>query len=192
MRTQVQNHTIPLNTKLPWLIPGRFFILMETSEPVNVYFIKASTVTGQALGIEAPFSIGPVEGVGFDGIHIETVSGAVHTVKMGIGTDPMDYQRLAGGVSVSRGNVIANDTVTVDATVGGTLIAAANSGRAGLTIANTHATEILYLGASGVTVANGFPVGPGATAEITRAPEAALYGIRSGADIDVRKFEEKD
>ena len=64
----------------------------------------------------------------------------------------------------------------------------------GWLLKNTHASEILYIGGTGVTVAAGFPIDPGAVfspdapshASLLGRPEDRLFGISPSATISVR------
>lgn len=57
-------------------------------------------------------------------------------------------------------------------------------------VQNTDATITLYVGGSGVTTAQGFPVLAGATVKLGElGADDALYGITSSGSIDVRVLE---
>ena len=79
-------------------------------------------------------------------------------------------------VNESHQNLSTN-AVSVDDTVGGTLIAAsALSGRKRLMIQNLG-NKAIYIGASGVTTSTGIRVASGANAEFMLEEAASLYGI---------------
>jgi hypothetical protein len=52
-----------------------------------------------------------------------------------------------------------------------------------LTVKNTHATELMYVGPTGVTTANGFILSGGATITVEVEPGDVLYGIRGGTAV---------
>lgn len=83
------------------------------------------------------------------------------------------------GASLNHGAATVNTTAT--------LIRAASSARQSLAIQNRGLTSI-YLGGSGVTVANGLEVMPGAVADVN-GTSAAIYGITASGSCDVRYFE---
>jgi hypothetical protein len=65
----------------------------------------------------------------------------------------------------------------------------------GYLLINTHGTNVLYLGGTGVTTGTGFPIQPGQTFSpgqishlslTAKASDIRLFGIASGAGTDVR------
>jgi hypothetical protein len=75
--------------------------------------------------------------------------------------------------------------ITVDTTVGGTLITRGQGDTGALgtsdfsaTIKNTHATATVYLGGSGVTTATGYPLAAGDVIDLgDLGTDDAVYGI---------------
>ena len=83
--------------------------------------------------------------------------------------------------------LIGHNTVTVSSTA--VVIVAANSKRTSLIIQNRHATDTLFVGATGVTIANGLGIAAGLSMTFVNV-QAAIFGIRgASADIDVRYLE---
>lgn len=80
-------------------------------------------------------------------------------------------------------------------TVGTTAVQLSGTEHPGWVLINTHATNVLYLGGTGVTTGTGFPIQPGQTFSpgrisheslTSKASDIRLWGIASGADTDVR------
>lgn len=78
-------------------------------------------------------------------------------------------------------------TVTTSATaiVPNSLISAANGGTT-FEVYNADGSAAVNLGGSGVTTANGIPLGAGASKVMFLAPGQELYGIASSGTIEVR------
>ena len=68
------------------------------------------------------------------------------------------------------------------------LPAAALANRRSLLIVNNSATVTLYIGATGVTTADGLPIGPGGSVQIDAGPTLTVYGV-TGSACDVRILE---
>lgn len=104
----IDDYTVPAGAELPLMFSGKFFMLMESTYPVNIYVIKNRSRVGKALnvrqGVRQPISIG------FDGIIIESVNGLAQPVKVAISDDATDYALLTGDVSVN-GNVTTQDYI---------------------------------------------------------------------------------
>lgn len=93
------------------------------------------------------------------------------------------------------GTSVLHGTVTVDTTTsGGEVIVAGRSGRRSLALANTDGSDTVWIGGTGeagtnLTIANGFPLGPGQTITFTDFI-GAVYGIvDTGDSADVRYLE---
>jgi hypothetical protein len=80
-----------------------------------------------------------------------------------------------------------NATNQISVTSSGVLIIAANAARAGVIITNPSATLTVYIGTSGVTTGNGFPLGPGAN--VTLPVVSDVYGITSSTSVTVGYLE---
>jgi hypothetical protein len=78
--------------------------------------------------------------------------------------------------------------VAPDATVGGTSLIAANANRRRVTLVNDGGVTV-YLGATGVTAAAGFPLDPGAVYS-TSEFLGALFAITASGTGAVRVMEE--
>jgi hypothetical protein len=58
-----------------------------------------------------------------------------------------------------------------------------------LTVRNSHATDALYVGPTGVTTSNGFGIAAGGVVKFELTPGAVLYGLRgSSNDITAHVF----
>jgi len=97
------------------------------------------------------------------------------------------------------GSLLTQSAVTVDTTVGGTVIAAANGDRDAVIIRNNgdDGGVIVYIGGSGVTVADGTPLENGAAAGVPGASltirgSAEVRGIVSAGSQEVRVLEVAD
>lgn len=68
------------------------------------------------------------------------------------------------------------------------VIVDARTTRKSVVVANEHASNVLYVGGSGVSTANGLRVDPGESVDFNDF-NGAVYGVASGADTDVRFLE---
>ena len=106
-----------------------------------------------------------------------------------IAKDPQQFRvdnpPVAQLATSALGATLNNAAVTV--TTSATLIRAANGGRQSLALQNRGTTSI-FLGNSGVTVANGFELMPNAIIDVTGI-SAAIYGIALSGACDVRLLE---
>jgi len=96
---------------------------------------------------------------------------------------------ISGGdpINQKKGDTLGNGSVVVGTTEGEIL--AEDTTRLSVIIYNNHATNILYVGTTGVTTANGLPVLPDASLALETG--AQIKGIASAAGTDVRYIEEK-
>ena len=78
--------------------------------------------------------------------------------------------------------------VSVGATVGGTLISAANNARTTITVTMTGTTDV-YLGESGVTTSTGDLLNGVKGVSKTFSTTAAVYGITSSGSVTVSVLE---
>lgn len=101
------------------------------------------------------------------------------------------WATIVGGTPIATATTIAHNAVTVDTTVGGTQIVAARADRKRVFIQGDD-TVVVYVGVSGVTVANGYPlVGDGITSPgVVLETTAAVYGIVASGSQAVRYLEE--
>lgn len=100
----------------------------------------------------------------------------------GTQADPVYVIEEGGGGSAT----LTGATVTIGATAA--VIVAAKASRASIVVQNVHATNVLYVGPSSVTTANGLRLNPGESIEFTDYT-GAIYGIASAAGTDVRYLE---
>jgi len=106
-----------------------------------------------------------------------------------------EYDSATGGSrpEVTERNLKSFDTLAhnqVTVTNSATQIVAARTTRARVvTIINTHATDTLYVGGSGVTTGNGFPLVAGASKVWTNT--AAIYGIRGSSNNITAAYDEE-
>jgi len=87
-----------------------------------------------------------------------------------------------------RGATLNHNQVSIATTA--TVIVARSNNTGRTTIKNLHATEDVFLGGSGVTTSNGFPLEPGEAMSIESM--AAIYGIVASGTATVAYFQEAD
>jgi hypothetical protein len=125
----------------------------------------------------------------FDSIQVEWDATAGVTAYLFVSRGPggleLDAPPAKQLVTSAVGTTLASAAVTVGLTA--TLIAAADSLRQSLVVKN-NGSNTVYLGGSGVTVAQGLPLAAGEAFTLSETT-AALYGIASVA-TEVRKLAE--
>ncbi len=92
--------------------------------------------------------------------------------------DPVDQVTFAKG-ALSTGAVVVTNAA------GGTLIVAADTARTNLLLINTG-TQILYVGAFGVTTATGIPIQPQGGWLSDDVSTSAYWGIVAAGNVNVR------
>lgn len=95
--------------------------------------------------------------------------------------------RLRATVSTDAASIPAGfQTGQVSVTSSGILIAAADSSRTFLDIANTSATDAVFIGAQGVTTTTGHRIAPGGSFTLdARLSTAAIYGVVASSAVTV-------
>jgi hypothetical protein len=84
-------------------------------------------------------------------------------------------------------NQLANDSVSVGNTE--VAITAALASRRKMLVQNVDNSKPCYVGATGLSTADGLRLGPGAALEIELDAGATLYGITASGTVDVRVLE---
>lgn len=190
MSFDIRDHTIPAGGMLPIQETGKYFVLLEAGGNVNVTFKRANSTIGNALNIDAPFSIGPMLD-GMTGVELTAVSGAETVVKIGITDDPVDYLRVSGVVSINTGSTASVSKVTAS-NVSDVLLAA-DATRRSAVIINTSTTDTVYIDTAAAVAGTGFPIYPRQSVTIDKAPQSAWNVIRGGTNnVDLRIIEEND
>lgn len=128
----------------------------------------------------------------FNKVVVTNTAAVTQTIKIGISDGPIDDNRLVGQIDITGGiRQAGNRAVDHGAATVGTsavLIAAENTSRNSILVQNLGAADI-YIGGSGVTVANGLRVGKdGGSMSVTT--QTAIYARSASAGNDVRYFEE--
>jgi hypothetical protein len=186
-----------------------YFRVMDAADPVDVSFFVNGRVIMTAKDVGGGMWAKPAGG--FDRVDI-TNGGVPQTVRVAVSNGDAGYDTAALSVSgavevtndvgnplpVTVGNLPAvqavkdvdaasvTDAAPVTVGVAATLIAAASAGRRALRITN-RGTDLVYLGSSGVTLANGaIAIGPGETYHEELAAAVAWYGISATAGQSVR------
>lgn len=101
-----------------------------------------------------------------DPLFVSSVSGGA---QQGSATNPT-FEKSIGADNVATGQGASSLSPTA-----ATQVVAARAGRRSVTITNITGTQPVYIGASGVTVANGFFLAGTVGASITVATSAALF-----------------
>ena len=114
------------------------------------------------------------------------------TITLNIGDGQFIDNRIAGAFTISGGVQLAGNTSMSSsaATVGvaSAQLLAANATRASVLIQNNSPANEIYIGAIGVSVANGIKLGAGGSMTINT--KGAIHAISLVAGIDVRLLEE--
>ncbi|MBZ0105529.1 MAG: hypothetical protein K8H84_07840 [Sulfuricella denitrificans] len=167
-------------------IPGRYFRILNSSSPVDVTFFKNGSPGLKAEAVESGYYAIPREW--FDGVEITSAS--AQTIKIGISDGDGGYDSSVITTSALLAATI-NDAAPVVVGVAATLLLAADTARMGARFYNAGAADV-YLGGSGVTVANGaIKITPGSLWIEDNAAPGAWYGISGTAAQSVRVQEVK-
>lgn len=178
-------HSETINGAKDFYLPGQYFRLLETVNPVNVELYSKAGEVSKAVQVEAGYF---VRLNGFDRVRITT--GASEAVKFVYGDGSAGYDRLFASVTISDVSIDAGDTLTNSVVVVGTaaaVLAALNAARGGLVVQN-EGPAVIYLGGAGVTTANGISLAPGEKFT-SPSPRAALSAISATAGNNVRVLE---
>lgn len=138
---------------------GNFFMLVSTSSPVDVTFIKGGAPLFTALQVEAgykAFRLGDHADLYFDAIEILSTVG--QTIKYGLSVEEGGYDRSVGSVTATmvQGTTVAESSVTCPVADTEYTAAAANSSRKVVRFYNpsTNTGEIVVYGTPGTSRAN--------------------------------------
>lgn len=163
--------------------PGRFFMLTDTSAPLDVEFIKSQSLTREkASEVEEGYqskpdpTLGPEVDQSFDGIRL--TSPTAQTVQYAISARSGDYTKIGINVEIEQPNTIrtvADITVSTTAVV----VLAADSNRKHGTIRNTSANNIRLGDQANVAAGRGYQLRGGEF--YTHDGTDALYAVREGA-----------
>lgn len=180
---EVRSLTLQAGVRTAVPSPGRFFMLIETSSPIDVEFQKnRSTNREKGRDVEAgyksfpdPTQPGDALIQSFDGVVF--TSAAAQTIRYAISDRQGDYARVAQTVFVTNPTGLLS---TADVVVGAAaaVIIAANASRRSLLLVNNGGQPI-RVGDSSITAARGILLVAGAS--LTLNTTGAVYGIREGA-----------
>lgn len=97
----------------------------------------------------------------------------------------MANEDVGAALARSFGAATKSTPVTTSVTTGATLILAANNRRKSAILYNSHATDTMYVGPSGVTTSNGIPVVAGASLTDNASTDAWYAIAASGSTARV-------
>lgn len=164
--------------------PGDYFRLLDSTAVCDVQLTRAGIPRQESKQVLAGLWMRPAGG--FTGVRI-TNGATAQTVKIGIASGEAGYDRLqvSGGLAIQQGSIVT-DAAPVSVGTTATLLISAAESRKGCRFTNAGTVDI-YVGGSGVTVANGaIKIAPGATWIERDAAPAAWYGISGTAGQSVR------
>lgn len=111
------------------------------------------------------------------------------SVKVGVEDDSGESANSDLSTALGNSSIITTAQITVDTTVGGTVIKAANSARRRITIKVPNDASVpVFIKGAAVTTANGHRLDPGDA--ITLNTFGAIYGIVSAGSVVVTYLEE--
>lgn len=174
-------YTLSAGQELPIAFPGNFASCVTAGGTFEMAFDEEPYFEFEkGLSVSVPD--------GFKIVRIRNISGGAFTVKLYLAQGAvLDNRNVISTSVVTRsGDTIANAAVSVANTA--TLILAANTNRNRAVIQNNSGQDV-FIGASGVTTANGVKVLPNGALAVETG--AAVYGIVAAATSDVRVFEER-
>lgn len=178
----IQSYELQAGVRTPIMMPGRFFMLVETGGPVDVDFVaNAGKSPESGRNVEAGYASMPGNWLDerdnyFDGFVLE--SDTNQTVRVAVSFSSGDYRRVVGIVQLQQpndGDTEADQAVTAaDAE-----IAAANTSARFTYVQNTGAANIrVRYGGSAATAARGIQLAPGQS--VMFRGTAAIHAIREG------------
>ncbi|SMC29515.1 hypothetical protein SAMN02745857_03884 [Andreprevotia lacus DSM 23236] len=185
----MQTYKMTLQPGTTWVQPavGKYFMLVECPQQVNVRLKLHGSAQYEATAVDTGFTSDDVE---YDVVEIDAA--VLCTVKIAVSNGKGSYNRLTGGSVALTGAVqVGTDTTITHVTpvtvgVAATAVVTADASRRGLRLYNASANTI-YLGSSGVTVANAaMRIGPGGYVDETQVPGAAWFAIASAAGSELR------
>ena len=161
-------------------VPGRFFILVETGEALDVQFERRNGRLGQVgRDVEAGFKVFPGDwsdprDFNFDAVVLTSTN--AQTIRYGISAFAADYAATLGVVQIQQPN---SGATAIDATAGvaSSVIAAANASRRKIHIQNVGANNARVAPGT-VTATRGVQLAPGQS--VTFETTAAINAIREG------------
>lgn len=173
--------------------PGRFFMLIETSAPLDVEFTKErSPIREKGRDVEAgyksrPDPSQPPDGLtqSFDGLVF--TSATAQTIRYAISDRDGDYARIATDVNIEPAGALSSIADVATSSAAATLVAAASAARLRLSLRNISAVNC-RVGDSAITTSRGMQLRPGET--ITLETSAAVYIIRETTDVTVSVLSE--
>lgn len=171
--------------KNTFTVPGRYFRLLSTVNPVDVYFYMKGQLIGQALQMLAGLA---ADGLDFDRIEIST--GGAEAVKFIVSASPIRYDRLSGDMDINNtAGGYTNSRATVLSSGVSTLLAASATRRYCL-VQNNDTSVAIRLTMDGVnpTASQGIRIPAGGYWESPAmfAPTGAIKAIaESGAGVAV-------
>lgn len=169
-------------------VPGRYFVTLASTNPVNVRFYKAGRMLdlGAINGLSAGLECFDIE---FDKVEIDAT--AADTIQVGIGNGNARYNRQTITITSNRQPVTStfSNTQKTVTNASGQLVAA-NANRQYLLIQNKDAAGNVYIAWGGAaTTAAGIKIPPGGSFEqpATQSTQAifAIGDIASNANVVV-------
>lgn len=160
--------------RIPLNLVGDFFHLLETTNPINIEFLKLGAAQYTAKDMEFGFHVRPTGG--FTGLVF--TSAAAQTIKIAFGIGDGGYDRITGTVQII-GNQGAFAQGRISLTNVNQVLAAADANRKYTLLQNNDAAAVMRVNLAGVaaTAGQGFRVPAGGTLE--------LNGYQSTAAINV-------
>ena len=121
----------------------------------------------------------------FDKFAVKDKSGAPNTVDLLVGQGDFDNGNLSGsvGATIEQGSTLSQSAVTVTTTA--TALTTLDTTRKFLSIQNTGAADV-FVGGSGVTIANGHKIPSDGVFVIDQASAAAWFAIVAASTNEVR------
>lgn len=179
MRTY--NLNLPANTERRHALTGRYFRIMDATGTV---FMRIDN--GPLL--ELAQGIGGRIDTGFKSLTFMSV--AAQDVVVAVSQFPIDDSRLSlsAPIDIVNGATINNTAVSVGTAE--VALAAAEPTRKSIAIFNNSTTATLYVGTTGLTTVNGWPIPPMSSYEFTKSAAAAFFGRASAAATNTRVIEE--
>lgn len=152
---------------LKFIVPGKYFVLMATTNGVNVRFYKngkkldLGEITNVLPGLECVLGeLNDLEPA-FHEVQIDVL--AADTITFGIGNGQVRYNRSQGNVAITNNSgPVTQQTKTVTTTE--SILVAQNASRRYLFVQNKDTTGNIFLRFNNTgTVTDGVKIGPGAS-----------------------------
>jgi len=182
------SRTITANSSVSAGVIGNFIKLKDSTSTVR---IVAENKDGREVA-NLRMSVGTSIRISeqYQRVRIENETGSPVTCDLILGYGDVQDSELSGTITQSRGTRIENAVDTVNTT--SKKILNSDSTRRSLVLLNTDAANVLYVGGSGVTAANGLPLIAGQSIVLDHSPSGEVWAIGSAAGIVVKILSEHD